>query len=394
MTGAPLIYLMHSTSAPLDPRVREKMLPLLDEDPRRPGGLLSDGRRIRRLLEEARAQVAALCGATAGEIIFTSSGTEACNLALKGVALARRGRRGRRLRAGRMLVAATEHSAVLYPARSLAKMGFDCREIPVDRHGVVRLDVLERMCDEETFLVSVAPATAETGSLQPIGEIARLVKRRPALLHADASLAGACMAIDVASLGADLVSFSAHKMGGPRGVGALYVRDGVRLTPLIEGGVSEGGRRGGAEYVAGIAGFAETATILSRELPSVGPWLSSLAASLQDALLRVPGVSLNGHPERRLRTMVNVSVDGVDGEALVMRLAGEGVAASTGSACFSEAGKPSHVLAAMGLSQERARGSVLFALGRGNTPEEIDRVAGIFPRVVASLRAIGMGTTR
>ncbi len=391
MTGAPLIYLMHSTSAPLDPRVREKMLPLLDEDPRRPGGLLSDGRRIRRLLEEARAQVAALCGATAGEIIFTSSGTEACNLALKGVALARRGGRAR---AGRMLVAATEHSAVLYPARTLAKMGFDCREIPVDRHGVVRLDALEKMCDEETFLVSVAPATAETGTLQPIPEIACLVKRRPALLHADASLAGACMAIDVAALGADLVSFSAHKMGGPRGVGALYVRDGVRLTPLIEGGVSEGGRRGGAEYVAGIAGFAEAAMILSRELPSEGPRLSALAAWLQDTLLRVPGVWLNGHPERRLPTMVNVSVEGVDGEALVMRLAREGVAASTGSACFSEAGKPSHVLAAMGLQEERARGSVLFSLGRGNTPEEIDRVAGIFPRVVASLRAIGMGTTR
>jgi len=293
-----------------------------------------------------------------------------------------------------MLVAATEHSAVLYPARTLAKLGFDCREIPVDGHGVVRLDALEKMCDDETFLVSVAPATAETGTLQPIREIASLIRRRATLLHADASLAAASMEIDVASLGVDLVSFSAHKMGGPRGVGALYVRDGVRLLPLIEGGVNEGGRRGGAEYVAGIAGFGEAAAIRAREISSEGPRLSSLAASLQDALLSVPGVSLNGHPEKRLRTMVNVSVEGVDGEALVMRLAAEGVAASTGSACFSQAGKPSHVLAAMGLPEDRARGSILFSLGRCNTPEEIDRLAGIFPRVVASLRAIGVGTAR
>jgi len=380
-----VIYLMHSTATPLHPRARERMLPLLNEDPREPDGLLADGRRIARLLAESREMVARLAGATPDEIVFTSGGTESCNLALKGVALQRLARGGV---PGRLLVAGTEHTAVLYPARTLARLGFEVREVPVDRHGVVALDALADMLGANTFLVSVALATAETGTLQPIAEIARIVRERGALLHTDACLAAAGLRVDVKDLGVDLASFSSHKIGGPRGAGALYVRDGVRLTPLIEGGVAEGGRRGGAEPVAAYAGFAEAARIVIEEGPSEGPRQAGLGAMMEESFAGIDGVTLNGHPERRLRGMVNVSVAGVDGEALLLRLAAQGIAASSGSSCFAETGKPSHVLTAMGVAQDLARGSVLFSVGRDTTAAEIRALLSVFPRAVESLRAI------
>lgn len=382
-----LIYLLHSTTSPLDPRVRDRMLPLLNEDPREAGGLLSDGRRIGRIIDEARQQVALLVGARPSEILFTSGGTESCNLALKGVGLSRLAAGGR---AGRILVAATEHSAVLYPARTLAKLGFEVREVPVDRWGVISLDALTDMLGPNTILVSVAMATAETGTVQPIDDIARLVHERGALLHTDACLAAGYQKLDVAALGVDLASFSAHKLGGPRGIGALYVRDGARIQPLIEGGVNEGGRRGGTENLSGIAGFGEVARLASSELASDEPRLSGLGCLLQEAMTRLPGVSLNGHPERRLRALVNVSVAGVDGEALLLKLASREIAASSGSSCFQETGKPSHVLLAMGVPASQARGGVLFSVGRGNTAEEIRRVIELFPEAVDRLRAVSV----
>ena len=381
MTKRPLIYLMNSTTTALDPRVRQRMLPLLEEDPRYEDGLLADGRRVGRVIEEGRQQVARWCGAAAEEILFTSSGTEACNLALKGTMLARGGR------SGRVLVATTEHSAVLYPARTLAKLGFETVELPVDRQGVLRMNRLEEIV-RSGDLVSVAFATAETGTLQPILDIARVVHERDATLHVDACLAAAYQRVDVARLDADLVSFSGHKIRGPRGVGALFVREGVRLLPLIEGGVAEGGRRGGTPYVAGIAGFGIAATLAATELPEDGHRLERLGRLLEEGLLRLPGVSLNGQPDRRLAPMVNVSVSGVDGESLVLGIARKGIAASSGSSCFEETGKPSHVLLAMGVSPERAQGSILFAVGRDNTDEEISCVIESVAEVTESLRAI------
>lgn len=382
-----LIYLMHSTTAPLDPRVRDAMIPLLEEDPRRPEGLLASGRRPRRIIEEAREAVARMCGGRADEILFTSSGTEACNLALKGVALARAARGGP---GGRIIVAATEHTAVLYPARTLGKLGFEIVEVPVDREGLVDRDALDRALGDAALLVSVAAATAEIGTLQPVGEIAALAHRRGALLHADACLAAAALPLDVKGLDVDLVSLSAHKLGGPRGVGALWARDGVRLLPLIEGGVAEGGRRGGAEFVAGIAGFGVAAELHAREVSREGERLARLAARLAEHLGRVPGVCLNGPPSGRLPGMVNLSVEGVDGEALLLKLASRGIAASSGSSCFDETGKPSHVLLAMGIPPDRARGSVLFSMGRSTNEEEIDRVITVFPAAVESLRSISV----
>ncbi|HET9480752.1 MAG TPA: cysteine desulfurase family protein, partial [Candidatus Polarisedimenticolia bacterium] len=372
----------------LDPRVREAILPLLEEDPRASGGLLSDARRARDVLASARERTAALIGADPSEVVFTSGGTEACNLALKGVALARLARGSRR---GRILVCATEHSAVLYPARTLAKLGFECLEVPVNRHGVIDLDALSSMLGAGTFLVSVAAANAETGTLQPMAEIARIVHERGALLHTDACVAAAYRPFDVCAAGCDLASFSAHKIGGPRGSGALYVRRGVRLLPLIEGGTEEGGLRGGAPYIAGAAGFGAAARFLAAELPDREARMAGLGSRLLAGLGRIEGLSHNGHPERRLHALVNVSASGVDGEALLLRLARAGVAASSGSSCVSDAGKPSHVLLAMGVPRERAQGSVLFAVGPDNTAAEIERVARLVPDAVAALRSIAAG---
>ncbi len=387
--GSTFIYMKHGTETPLDPRVRHVMLPLLDEDPRGDSGLLRDGRAIRRVLQEARLKVASAFGARPGEIVFTSGGTEACNLALKGACLAKRGRGATR---PRILVGAAERTAVLYPARTLGRAEAHTELLPVDRHGRVRLDILEDRLAPGTLLVSVATANAETGTLDEIEAIARMAHEHGALMHTDAGLAAAYRPMDLGALGVDLASLSAHPMGGPRGAGALFVREGVRIAPLIEGGTGERGLRGGGQNVAALAGFGAAAEILSRELPAASGHAGDLGAALETALLAVPGVHLNGHPELRLRGMVNVSVESVDGEALLMRLARHGIAASSGSSCYQETGKPSHVLLAMGVDPALAQGSVLFSLGRGNTEQDVTIVASRFGEAVVSLRALSAGT--
>ena len=367
------------------------MRPLFSEDPREEGSLLSDPSGTVRILETARAEVAGLVGARAEEILFTASGTEACNLALKGVGLASlaSGRGGSAL-----LAASTEHAAILNPARTLAKLGVPFREIPVDPSGVVDLDVLADMARGRPLLISVALASPETGTLQPIREIARIAREAGALLHTDACLASAWLPMDVKSLGVDLASFSAHKMAGPRGAGALYAREGVRLLPQIEGGTEEGGRRAGAHYLAGIAGFGAAASLRRRELDLAGR-IEGLAATLLEGLTAVEGVELNGHPSDRLPGMVNVSARGIDGEAVLVKLARRGILASSGSSCVEEAGLPSRVLTAMGMPRERAQGSVLFAVGAHNTREEIATVVEAFSEAVGSLRSIsGSGRPR
>ena len=378
-----MIYLLHSTTAPLDPRVRDVM---------QPAGLLSDAGMPRRIIEEAREKVSRFVVGGAGEIVFTSGGTESCNAALKGVAFARMAGKGERTRR-RILVASTEHTAVLYPARTLGKMGFDTFELPVDRFGIIDEETLGEHLDEETLLVSVALANGETGTVHPVREIARRVHEAGGLFHTDACLAASGMRIDLADLGVDLASFSAHKLGGPRGTGALYVRKGVRVQTLIEGGVNEGGRRGGMENLAGIAGFGEAVSLLTRE-PEQHTSIDQMGDDLLEALTRVPGVGLNGHPTSRLRRIVNVSVEGVDGEALLNRLALRDIAASSGSSCFQESGKPSHVLMAMDAGEERAGSSLVFSLGPGNNRQEITQAAEVFAEAVESLRAIAIPDTR
>ena len=377
-----MIWLMNSTTTRLDPRVRAAMMPLLASEEQ--GGVAQGA--TRSALDAARAEVGRFCGADPAQIVFTSGGTEACNVALKGPALWALSRNDERRR---ILALSTEHTAVLYPMRTLGRLGFDAREIPVDRQGVVDLAALEDLLKVPTLLVAMAPANAETGTFQPLDGVVALAHRRGALVHADACLTAAYGGIDVGALGVDMASFSAHKIGGPKGAGAFWARDGVRLLPLLEGGVNEGGRRGGAENVAGIAGFAAAARIWKDEGSQIWQRLEALGSRLESALLRTQGVECNGGAARRLPGMVNVSVPGLDGEALITKLALRGVAVSSGSSCFQETGKPSHVLLAMGLDALRARGSVLFSLGRDTTDADVDRVIEVFPQVVASLKALG-----
>ncbi len=384
-----MIWLMNSTTTPLDPRVREVMIPLLEEDPGRDGSFLTDARSGRRILDEARARVASLCGGEDdGEIVFTSGGTEACNMAIKGIALAALARGGPR----RLIACATEHTAVLYPMRTLARLGFDVHECPVDGDGVVSVEALAALLAEPTLCVSVAPVNAETGTMQPMEEVVRLARVAGAAVHADACVTAAYELVRAADRGIDLVSLSAHKIGGPRGCGALYARRGVRLTPLVEGGTEEGGRRGGASSPALIAGFGAAASFASSEVPGGAGRRARLDRRLAEGILAVPGTRRNGPAGARAPGLLNVSVEGCDGEALMTALARCGIALSSGSSCFQEAGKPSHVLTAMGRDGAHARGSVLFALGRVHTEEEIDSVVSAFASAVASLRAIAPRT--
>jgi len=371
---------MNSTTTPLDPRVREAMVPLLDAPADGPGA-----RETKRIADAARAGVAMLCGADPEEIVLTSGGTESCNLALKGPALwsVSRGETRRRV-----LALATEHTSVLYPLRTLGRLGCDAREIPVDRDGTVDLDALEDLLGTPTSIVSIAPVNAETGTLQPVDRVVSMARERGALVHVDACLSAAYAPIDVGAMDVDLASFSAHKIGGPKGAGALFVREGVRLLPLIEGGVEEGGRRGGAAAAMSISGLGGAARIHAEQGAQDRARYARLSARLEAGLRGVAGVLFNGGA-RRAAGLVNVSVPGVDGEALITKLSLRGIAVSTGSSCFQETGKPSHVLLAMGMEPERARGSVLFALGRATRDEEIDRVIEVFGEVVASLRALG-----
>jgi len=387
MSSRGIVYFMHAATTPLDPRVRQRMIACLEEDPRKEDGLLADGRRIARILEEARERVALFLGAAAEEIIFTSGGTEASNLALKGAAFAPASRSGGAR--NRLLVAATEHSSVLHPARTLGRLGWPVVEIPVTPGGLVDLDRLEDLLDDRTLLVSVALVNAETGVIQDLTAVARLSHAAGALLHTDACAAAAHLPLDVRDLGADLVSISAHKIYGPRGAGALYVRGGVRLAPLIEGGVNEGGRRGGAENVSAVAGLGEAAALASVERESWRERSWRLGERMaREILSRVAGVMLNGAGARRVKAMVNISVAGADGEALLLDLGRAGIAASSGSPCFQEAGKPSHVLLAMGVPARLAQGSVLFAAGRSNDEEDVEAVLSVFPDAVARLRSL------
>jgi cysteine desulfurase len=377
------IYMNHAATWPLDPRVAGVMRPLLDEDPRREGSLLADGRRLQRVIDEARARVSAFSGFPEEGIIFTSGGTEACNLAIKGVALSRLARGAR----GRIVVGATERAAVLHPALTMGKLGFEVAVAPVGRDGVIDRGRLEDLLPG-ALLLCVAAADEETGTLQPLEEVAEQARRHGVLLLVDACLAAGYLGGPWGGIDADLVSLSAHRMGGPRGAGALCVRRGVRLLPLVEGGTQEGGRRAGMPDVAALCGFGEAARLRAAQLPEDGPGMERRGRDLAARLLGQRGVLLNGHPEKRLQAMVNVSAAGVDGEALLLKLARSGVAASSGSSCAQEAGKPSRVLTAMGVEEALAQSSVLFSLGPSNSGEDVVRAAEAMERALEELRAL------
>ena len=377
------IFLDHAATTPADPRVVEAMLPYFSDSFGNPSSIHSLGLETRTAVAEAREKVASLIGAASDEIIFTSGGTEADNLAIKGVALAN-AHKGKHIVTTRI-----EHHAVEESCRYLEKQGIKVTHVAVDHDGLVDPREVERAVTPETILISVMHANNEVGTIQPIAEISRVARSRGIYFHTDAVQTVGHIPAKVDDLGVDLLAISAHKLYGPKGVGVLYVRKGTRIVPFMHGGGQERGLRATTENVPGIVGFGKAAEIAQAEMDAESKHVTRLRDKLIKGLLeRIPQVRLNGHPTQRLPNNVNISVASVEGESLAVSLDLEGIAVSTGSACSSEAMEPSHVLTAMGVPVELARGSLRSSLGKKNTDEEIDRVLEAFPRIVSRLRAV------
>lgn len=378
------IYLDHAASSPLRPEVLEAMLPYLTEHTGNPSSLHASGRRARQGVDEAREHLAALIGAAPREIVFTGGGTEADNLALKGVAWAA-SQRGRHL-----VISAVEHRAVMHAAQVLERSGFEVTTIGVDRYGRVDPAEVAAALTERTTLVSVMAANNEVGTLQPIVEIGALVRGSAARFHVDAVQWAAHLPIEVDAWQADLVSLSAHKLGGPQGVGALFVRRGTHLLPQLQGGSQERQRRAGTENVPGIVGMAAAFGLVHDDpaaRAAAAARLASLATALGEGISALGAVTLTGHPDERLPGTVSAAFEGIEGGDLVAALDLEGIEVSTGSACTSGSTEPSHVLLAMGIEPHLAHGSLRITLGPETSRADVDATLAALGRVVPRLRA-------
>jgi cysteine desulfurase len=377
------VYLDHAATTPTDPGVVKAMLPYFTEAFGNPSSIHSYGQEAKAASEQARTRVAELIGARSEEIIFTSGGTEADNLALKGVAYANE-HRGKHI-----ITTVVEHHAVLGTAAFLEKQGFTVTYLPVDQYGLVDPQDVRKAVTDKTILISVIHASNEVGTVEPIAEIGLIAGEAGILFHTDAVQTVGHVPLNVDELRVDLLSISAHKLYGPKGVGALYARKGTRLASLLHGGEQEKGRRAGTENTPGIVGFGKAAEIAGKETAGEAERLCRLRDRLISGLLDgIEQVRLNGHPTSRLPNNVNVSVGFAEGEAVLLNLDLEGICASTGSACSSSSSEPSHVLLALGLPPEQTHCSLRFSLGRANTDQDVDRVLTALPPIVARLRAI------
>lgn len=378
-----LIYLDHAATTPVAEEVLCAMAPSLSRDFGNPNSLHQAGRAARRAVEDARAQVARLLKARPHQIIFTPSGTAADNLALKGAAWARREH------GNHLITTRIEHHAVLDACRWLERQGFEVTYLPVDGHGRVAPKAVEAALRPETVVVSVMAANNEVGTLQPIAQIGELLKNHPAWFHTDAVQVAGHLPLDVDAWAVDLLSMSAHKFYGPKGVGALYVRDEVELEPLMHGGGQERGTQSGTENVAGIVGMGAAAALAEQTLAERQTHVTGLRDRLiQGVLKSVSAVRLTGHPTLRLPGLASFCFEGVPGESLLLTLDMHGVCVSTGSACTSGRLDPSHVLLAMGIPTALANGSVRMSLGRDTTSDQVDRVLELLPAAVAQVRAL------
>ncbi len=376
------IYVDHATTTPIAPEVRAAMRPFLEEEFGRPGAFHLRETRARQAVETARGKVASLLSVPPDEIIFTASATEANNLALKGLVLAAGKRRGR------VLAAATEHISVLHPLRTLEKWGHPVSLLPVDRHGQLDPERLRSALTDDTLLVSVAQASAEIGTLQPIGEIGRIVHSRGAALHCDATLAAGALPAVLGPDRPDLITLAPHLFYGPKGAGALRVRRGLRLQPLIEGGTQEGGLRAGTESIAAIAGFGAAAEIAAREMALRADRASGFASAMKRLLARLPGVALTGHPADRVPGHLSLCIRNIEAESLLRALDDLGIEAASGSACATGARKPSHVLQAIGIDAVLARGALTFSFGEENREGDAATVVEALGAAVGRLRAL------
>ena len=377
------IYLDYAATTPTHPEVLQAMLPYFSDSFGNPSSIHSYGQEVKGAVEEARSQVAALINARNEEIVFTGGGTEADNLAIKGVVSANE------KKGNHIITSSIEHHAVIETCQFLEKRGAEVTYLPVDGYGLVDPDSVKKAITSKTILVSIMHASNEVGTIEPIAEIGRITREAGICFHTDAVQTVGHFPLDTEELGVDLLSMSAHKLCGPKGIGALYIRKGTRISPLIHGGGQEKGRRSGTENVPAIVGLGRAVEIAGQEVTEEAERLTLLRDRLIKGILeRIDNSQLNGHPSKRLANNINVSIDYVEGESMVLNLDLEGICASTGSACSSTSLEPSHVLLAMNLSHEQAHGSLRFSLGKWTSAEDIERVLDTLPGIVTKLRAM------
>jgi cysteine desulfurase len=377
------VYLDYAATTPIESAVLKAMMPYLKEKFGNPSSIHSWGREARKAVEKARQQVAQILGCLPEEVFFTGTTTTSDNLAIQGVAqTAKKASQGNHL-----ITSAIEHHAVLETCQALVKRGFQLTVLPVDKDGLVDPKTVEKTIKKETILVSIMYANNEVGTIEPIKEISQITKKKGVLFHTDAAAAVDYLEIGVKELGVDLMSLGAHKFGGPKGVGVLYVKKGVAIEPLTYGGHHEKGLWPGTESPALIVGLAKALEIATQERKEAVKRVTQLRERLiKGILVKVPNSVLTGHPIQRLPDIASFIIEGVEGEAMLLMLSDKGIAASSGSACTSGVLEPSHVLLAMGISPEKAHGSLRFSLGKKTTLEEIDYVIQTLPGIVQKLR--------
>ncbi|MDP6647235.1 MAG: cysteine desulfurase NifS [Dehalococcoidales bacterium] len=377
------IYLDYAATTPMRSEVVEAMLPYFTGVFGNPSTIYSYGQEAKEVIEVSRSKIARLIKAQEEEIVFTGSGTEADNLALTGIIYASEGKKDH------VITSSVEHHAVSETTKFLKKRGYKISYLPVDKYGLVNPDDVKKALTIKTALISVMHANNEVGTIEPIKEIGRIAREAKVYFHTDAVQTVGHIGVDVKELGVDLLSISAHKLYGPKGVGALYIRKGTRISPLMHGGEQEKRRRAGTENVPGIVGFGVAAELALEEIDEEAGRLRQLRDRLVEGLEeRIKHIYFNGHPVKRLPNNVNICVEYVEGESMVLNLDLEGICVSSGSACTSSSLEPSHVLSSMGLPPELAHGSLRFTLGKWTTNEDIDRVLEVLPRIVAKLRAM------
>jgi cysteine desulfurase len=377
------IYLDHSATTPTDPEVLGAMMRYFANHYGNPSSIHGFGQEAKRAVDKARGQVAALIGADPAEIVFTGGGTEADNMALMGTAFA--GTPGR----NHIITSAIEHHAVLNTCKHLETRGYTVTYLPVDSEGVVSPEDVQRAITEKTLLISIMHANNEIGTIEPLSEIAFMARERGVIVHTDAVQSVGKIPVNVSDLGVDLLSLTGHKLYGPKGTGALYVRQNTPIRPILFGGHQESGRRTGTENVPGIVGLGKACEIAARDLPGQMDRLHALRNRLEKQIMeKIADVCVNSHSFRRLPHILSVSFRSIAGDAIVRELDKRGIAASAGAACTAETIRLSHVLEAMQIPKDIAKGTVRFSLGKGNTEAQIDQVAGVLPDIVEKLRAL------
>ncbi|MGQ9524744.1 MAG: cysteine desulfurase NifS [Armatimonadota bacterium] len=382
MNRTDCIYMDHAATTPTDPQVLQAMLPFFTERYGNPATIYSLGTEAKAAVEEARASVAALIGCRPDEVYFTGGATEADNWAIKGTAWANESK-GRHI-----ITSAIEHHAVLEPCEFLEKHGFEVTYVRVGSDGIVDPEDVRKAIRPDTILITIMHSNNEVGTIQPVEEIGKIAAEHKILFHTDAVQSAGKVPLDVKQIGCDMMSLSAHKLYGPKGVGALYIRKGARVASLLQGGGQESKRRAGTLNVPGIVGMGAAFRIGGQRMEADNAYQCQLRDRLIEGILQIPDSRLNGHPTKRLPNNVNVCIEGAEGEAMLLALDEEGICVSSGSACTSGTLDPSHVLLAMGVPPEIAHGSLRITVGRSNTMEHVERLLEVLPRVVERFRSM------